>query len=149
MSARLSKTRLARLRAGLSGAVERGEVAGLVALTARGGDVHVETMGVQDLSTGTAMRRDTIFRVASMTKPVTAVAAMILVEEAEIRLDDPIDRWLPELSDRRVLSTPGERAGRHHPGESGHHGARPSDLPHGVWRGDGAAGPISDPGGDG
>jgi CubicO group peptidase (beta-lactamase class C family) len=49
------------------------------------------------------MRRDTIFRLASMTKPITAAAAMILVEEARIRLDDPVERWLPELANRRVL----------------------------------------------
>ncbi len=49
------------------------------------------------------MRRDSIFRITSMTKPVTAVAAMMLVEECRLRLDDPVDRWLPELADRRVL----------------------------------------------
>ena len=49
------------------------------------------------------MRRDTIFRIASMTKPITAVAAMILVEECRLRLDEPVDRLLPELADRRVL----------------------------------------------
>jgi CubicO group peptidase (beta-lactamase class C family) len=49
------------------------------------------------------MRRDTLFRITSMTKPVTAVAAMILVEECKLRLDDPVDRWLPELADRKVL----------------------------------------------
>jgi CubicO group peptidase (beta-lactamase class C family) len=49
------------------------------------------------------MRRDTIFRIASMTKPVTAAAAMILVEEGKLRLDEPVDRWLPELADRKVL----------------------------------------------
>src|SRR6185369_5209082 len=49
------------------------------------------------------MRRDTIFRIASLTKPVTAVAAMILVEECRIRLDDSIEPWLPELAGRRVL----------------------------------------------
>jgi CubicO group peptidase (beta-lactamase class C family) len=49
------------------------------------------------------MQRDTIFRIASLTKPITAAAAMILVEECRLRLDDPIDPWLPELTDRRVL----------------------------------------------
>jgi CubicO group peptidase (beta-lactamase class C family) len=49
------------------------------------------------------MRRDTIFRIASMTKPVTAVATMLLVEDGVIALDDPVERWLPELADRRVL----------------------------------------------
>ena len=51
------------------------------------------------------MRRDTIFRLASVTKPITAVAAMILVEECKLRLDDPIDDFLPELANRRVLRT--------------------------------------------
>ena len=52
------------------------------------------------------MQRDTIFGLASMTKPVTAVAAMTLVEEGKIRLDQPVDRWLPELADRKVLNDP-------------------------------------------
>jgi CubicO group peptidase (beta-lactamase class C family) len=51
------------------------------------------------------MQRDTLFRLASTTKPITAIGAMILVEECRIRLDDPIDDWLPELSNRRVLRT--------------------------------------------
>ena len=51
------------------------------------------------------MRRDTIFRISSMTKPVTAVATMLLVEECRVRLDDPVDDLLPELADRRVLRT--------------------------------------------
>src|SRR6202022_2322428 len=49
------------------------------------------------------MRRDTIFRIASLTKPIVAAAAMILVEECRLRLDGPVDRWLPELADRKVL----------------------------------------------
>lgn len=49
------------------------------------------------------MRRDTIFRMASASKPVTAAAVMVLVEDGRLRLDDPVERWLPELADRRVL----------------------------------------------
>ena len=49
------------------------------------------------------MRRDTIFRIASMTKPVTAAAVMMLVEEGKLALDAPVERWLPELANRRVL----------------------------------------------
>jgi CubicO group peptidase (beta-lactamase class C family) len=49
------------------------------------------------------MRRDTIFRIASMTKPITAAATMILVEECKLRLDEPVDRLLPELANRKVL----------------------------------------------
>ena len=102
----LSPSRLARLSAVLREAVEQGAVPGLVALLARGEAVHVEALGVQDLAAQTPMRRDSIFRIASMTKPVTAAAAMILVEEGRLRLDEPVDRWLPELARRRVLRAP-------------------------------------------
>jgi CubicO group peptidase (beta-lactamase class C family) len=98
-----STARLGRLGDMLRGTVARGEIAGVVALTARRDAVHVEAIGSQDLAAGIAMRRDSIFRIASMTKAVTAVAAMILVEEARLRLDDPVDRFLPELADRQVL----------------------------------------------
>jgi CubicO group peptidase (beta-lactamase class C family) len=87
----------------LRGYVDRGEVAGVVALLCRHDEVHVEAIGAADLDSGTPMRRDTLFRIASMTKPIAAAAAMILVEEAKLRLDEPIDRLLPELADRKVL----------------------------------------------
>jgi CubicO group peptidase (beta-lactamase class C family) len=64
--------------------------------------VHVEALGALSFG-GSPMRRDSIFRIASMTKPLTAVAAMILVEECRLRLDDPVDEFLPELSNRKVL----------------------------------------------
>ena len=87
----------------MRGYAERGEMAGAVTLLRRRDEVHVEAVGVQDLAAAAPMRRDTIFRIASMTKPVTAAAALILVEEATLRLDEPVDRWLPELANRRVL----------------------------------------------
>jgi CubicO group peptidase (beta-lactamase class C family) len=99
----LSKARLARLHDVMAGYVERGEVPGLVALVSRRGDRHVETLGIKALGESDPVQRDAIFRIASMTKPITAVAAMILVEECKLRLDDPVDRLLPELADRRVL----------------------------------------------
>jgi CubicO group peptidase (beta-lactamase class C family) len=74
----------------------------LVTLVSRRGEVHVDAIGSIAIG-GAPMARDTIFRITSMTKPVTAVAAMILVEECKLRLDDPLDRWLPELGDRKVL----------------------------------------------
>jgi CubicO group peptidase (beta-lactamase class C family) len=98
-----SPPRLRRMAEVMQGYVERGQVAGLVTLLCRRGEVQVEAMGVQDLASGRPMRRDSLFRIASMTKPLAAVAAMILVEEARLRLDDPVDRLLPELADRRVL----------------------------------------------
>jgi CubicO group peptidase (beta-lactamase class C family) len=89
----------------LSGFVERKEMPGLVALVSRHDDVHVETLGTLALDDPAPMKSDTIFRIASITKLVTAVAAMILVEECKIRLDDSIEPWLPELANRRVLKS--------------------------------------------
>ena len=87
----------------IAGHVARGQVPGLVTLVSRRGETHVDAIGMKALGSSDPMRRDTIFRIASMTKPVTAAAAMILVEEAKLRLDDPVDRWLPELANRKVL----------------------------------------------
>jgi CubicO group peptidase (beta-lactamase class C family) len=98
-----SKARLARMHEVMSGHVARGRVPGLVTLLSRRGETHVEAIGMQAAGGAVPMRRDTIFRVASMTKPVTAAAAMILVEECKLRLDEPVDRLLPELVDRKVL----------------------------------------------
>lgn len=80
-----------------------GELPGYVALVDRGGDVVVRTGGLQDLETGKPMQRDTIFAVASIGKPITAVSALILVEDGVMGLDEPVDEWLPELADRRVI----------------------------------------------
>jgi CubicO group peptidase (beta-lactamase class C family) len=98
-----SKPGLERLRAVMRGHVDDGSHPGLVWMVARPGHVHVDAVGVATAGEDRPMRRDTIFRIASMTKPVTAVATMILVEECRLRLDDPVDELLPELADRRVL----------------------------------------------
>jgi len=102
MTSGLSKTRLERLHDVLAGYVEAGTTPGIVSLVARRGEAHIETLGTKTIG-GEPVRRDTIFRIASMTKPVTAVAAMILAEECVVRLEDPVERWLPELADRRVV----------------------------------------------
>ena len=78
---------------------------GLVALVSHHDDVHVETLGTMSFGQPAPMKRDTIFRIASLTKPITAVAAMILVEECKLRLDESIEPWLPELANRRVLKS--------------------------------------------
>src|SRR5213080_5250102 len=101
----LSKARRGRMHDVMAGYVERGEVPGLVTLVSRRGEVHVDAIGMKAVGGSDPMRRDTIFRIASMTKPITAVAAMILVEECKLRLDDSIELWLPELANRRVLKT--------------------------------------------
>jgi CubicO group peptidase (beta-lactamase class C family) len=99
----LSKARLGRLHDVMAGYVERGELPGIVSLVSRRGEVHVDAVGMQAIGGKIPMRRDTIFRIASMTKPITAAAAMILVEECKLRLDEPVDRLLPELAGRKVL----------------------------------------------
>jgi CubicO group peptidase (beta-lactamase class C family) len=99
----LSKAGLERMHDVMAAHVEAGTAPGLVALVSRRGEVHVDAIGATSVGGDEPMRRDTIFRVASMTKPVTAVAALILVEECVLRMDEPVDRFLPELTDRRVL----------------------------------------------
>ena len=73
---------------------------GLVALVARGDDVHVVALGRFGIG-GRPVRRDSLFRIASITKPITAAATMSAVDEGLVGLDDPVDRLLPELADRR------------------------------------------------
>src|SRR5215211_850385 len=99
----LSEERLERLHEVMAGYVERGVVPGIVTLVSRGGDEDVAVVGTTAVGGDEPMTRDTIFRIASMSKPITAVAAMILVEECKLRLDEPVDRLLPELADRQVL----------------------------------------------
>ncbi|MEU5207869.1 serine hydrolase domain-containing protein [Streptomyces sp. NPDC020742] len=98
-----SEAGLRRLRGVLARHVESGRIPGLVALVSRGDETHVEAIGTMRHDGGAPMCRDTIFRMASTTKPVAVAAAMVLLDECRLRLDDPIDRWLPELADRRVL----------------------------------------------
>jgi CubicO group peptidase (beta-lactamase class C family) len=102
MSDALSRPRLARMHDVMAGYVASGDMPGLVTLVSRRGEIHVDAIGKMAIG-GAPMQRDTIFRIASMTKPVTAVAAMILVEECKLRLDDPVDPFLPELAGRKVL----------------------------------------------
>lgn len=99
----LSTTRLGRMHDIMAGHVERGAVPGVVTLVSRRDEVHVDAIGTTAVGGTDPMRRGSIFRIASMTKPITAVAAMILVEECRLRLDDPVDPLLPELADRKVL----------------------------------------------
>ncbi|HZS33617.1 MAG TPA: serine hydrolase domain-containing protein [Methylomirabilota bacterium] len=99
----LSPGRLARLDDILRRHVDGGRLPGLVAVISRRGAEHARAIGTLGLDRPAPMRRDTLFRLASLTKAITAVAAMILVEECTLRLDDPVDEWLPELRHRRVL----------------------------------------------
>lgn len=103
----LSNTGTERLRRVLAGHVQPGVMPGLVALVSRDHDTHVDALGTLAFDNPAPMQRDTIFRLASITKLVTAVAAMMLVEDCRIRLDDAIDPWVPELANRRVLRSIG------------------------------------------
>lgn len=101
----LVKSGLDRMHQVLSGHIERGDIPGMVALVSRHDDVHVEVLGNLHVGRSDPMPRDAIFRIASITKPVAAVAAMILIEEGRLRLDDSIEPWVPELANRRVLKS--------------------------------------------
>jgi CubicO group peptidase (beta-lactamase class C family) len=101
------RDKLAEVGPALRAFVDSGELAGIVTLTSRHGEiVQSEALGWRDIEAGSPMQPDTLFRIASMTKPVTSVAAMMLVEEGRIALSDPIDRWVPELAAPRVLRDP-------------------------------------------
>jgi CubicO group peptidase (beta-lactamase class C family) len=103
MAAGFTDAGLIALDAALAKHVDNGEVPGLVALVARGGQVHVVAKGHRTLGDREPIGRDAIFRIASMTKPIVGVAAMLLIEDGAMALGDPVARWLPELAGRRVL----------------------------------------------
>jgi CubicO group peptidase (beta-lactamase class C family) len=86
--------------------VINGSVPGAVGLVARGDRVEVQVVGSVDVDGISPMARDSIFRIASITKPITAAAVMMLVEDSRIALDDPVGHWLPELATPTVVRTP-------------------------------------------
>jgi len=88
-------------------AIARGEICGGVAAISTPRYRHMQAFGVCEVETGTPMKLDAIFRMASMTKPIIAAAAMMLVEDGKIDLDASIYHDLPEFADQRVLRTPG------------------------------------------
>ena len=96
---------LARIDAIVQHAVRARQAPGVVVGVASGADVHVSTAGEASVG-GPPMRRDTLFRLASVTKPMTAAAVLALVDHGSLGLDDPVGRWLPELRERRVLRRP-------------------------------------------
>ena len=105
----LSPKRLTRVRDVLSRHLDAGYVPGAVAVVARHGEVHIEAAGslaFEGEGAGIPMTADTICRTGSMTKPIVAACAMTLVEDRTLRLDDPVDEFLPELADMTVLADP-------------------------------------------
>jgi CubicO group peptidase (beta-lactamase class C family) len=94
------------LDASLKGAVERKDIPGVVALvTDKKGVLYENAFGVADVATGRALKTDALFRIASMTKPITSVALMQLVEQGKIALDDPAEKYLPELKNPQVVES--------------------------------------------
>ncbi|WP_102141061.1 serine hydrolase domain-containing protein [Mycobacterium hubeiense] len=91
-------------KASITEAIDAGLLAGAVTLVWKSGEIlQVNELGYRDVDARLPMQRDTLFRIASMTKPVTVAAAMTLVDEGKLALSDPVVKWLPELSDMRVL----------------------------------------------
>lgn len=103
-SAGMSPDRLAEATRALQAHVNRSNIAGVVAAVARHGRiVYFEALGQRDRETGDAMARDDLFRLYSMTRPITSTAVMMLWEEGRFQLDDPISRYLPQFGDQRVF----------------------------------------------
>jgi len=112
----MSGERLTRVTRAMQGYVDRREVAGVVTLIARRGKVvHFEALGMRDVENAQPMGRDTIFRIASMTKPIASVALMMLYEEGRFQLRDPIHKWLPEFKDMQVAVIPEPDEGVYEP----------------------------------
>jgi CubicO group peptidase (beta-lactamase class C family) len=98
---------LAQVAPALKSVSDAGDLSGFVTLIWRKGEeLQLNLIGKRDLETGAPMERDTLFRIASMTKPVTSVAALMLMEEGKLKLDDPITKWAPEFADMKVLKDP-------------------------------------------
>jgi CubicO group peptidase (beta-lactamase class C family) len=92
-------------RTSINEAIDAGLLSGAVTVTWQAGEVlQVNELGYRDVEARLPMQRDTMFRIASMTKPVTVAAAMTLVDEGRVALADPVTNWLPELSDLRVMA---------------------------------------------
>ncbi|MDX1579694.1 MAG: serine hydrolase domain-containing protein, partial [Gemmatimonadota bacterium] len=104
----LSSDRLERLSGAMQALIDEGRLAGMTTMLAREGAVtHFETYGYRDVEAGDPMPPDAIFRIYSMTKPITGVALMMLYEEGKFRLSDPVARYIPELADLRVAAGEG------------------------------------------
>jgi len=100
---------LKAVTAAMQAAIDRGDAAGVVTLLYRHGEIaQVDAVGYQDEAAKTPMRRDTIFRIASMTKPIVAVATLMLIEDGKFALSTPVERILPELADRKLLANPAD-----------------------------------------
>jgi CubicO group peptidase (beta-lactamase class C family) len=102
----MSTERLTRLSEGMKSLVDRGRLAGVVTMVARRGKViEFEAIGKRDVAANLPMQKDSIFRIYSMTKPITGVAMMMLFEEGKWQLNDPVAKYIPEFADLKVYGT--------------------------------------------
>jgi CubicO group peptidase (beta-lactamase class C family) len=105
----LSADKLDKVKAAVQAAVDKNRTAGVVVLVARRGKVaYLESFGKRDVEADKVMPTDALFRIHSMTKPITTVAALILYEEGKVKLDDPVSKYLPEFKGLRVHAGKGE-----------------------------------------
>ena len=118
---------LAKFSAAAAAHVGDDKVPGLVALVARGDQVHVEALGSLSIG-GPPVRRDSLFRIASTSKPITAAVTLALVSEGLLTLDEPVDRLVPELAEPAGVAPDGRAARRQRSGQSRHHRARSAHL---------------------
>ncbi len=129
----LSSERLARIHDAVQRHIDAGSLSGAVTLVARHGKIaHLEAHGLMDLESKRPMPKNGVFRLASMSKPVTAVAVMMLVEEGKVRLNDPVSRFIPEFKSMKVaVAKPGARGGSAAaaPGGPGGRGGRSGPPP--------------------
>ena len=99
----LSSERLQRIGQVIQRYIDAKDLAGAVTVVSRRGKVaHFEAQGLMDVERNTPMRKDAIFRMASMSKPVTGVAILMLLEEGKVRLNDPVSKFIPEFKDSKV-----------------------------------------------
>ena len=128
----LSSERLARIHEAVQRHIDAGSVSGAVTLVVRHGKIaHLEAHGLMDVESKRPMPKDGVFRLASMSKPITAVAVMMMVEEGKVRLSDPVSRFIPEFKSMRVaVAKPGVRGGAAPagPGGRGGRGGPPPEV---------------------
>jgi CubicO group peptidase (beta-lactamase class C family) len=126
----LSLERLARVHEAVQRHIDAGSLAGAVTLVSRHGRIaHLEAHGLIDIEAKRAMPRDAVFRLASMSKPVTAVAVMMLLEEGKLRLNDPVSRFIPEFKSAKVaVAKPGARGGGAPGGPQAGRGGPPPEV---------------------
>jgi CubicO group peptidase (beta-lactamase class C family) len=127
----LSSERLDRIHDAVQRHIDAGSISGAVTLVARHGKIaHLEAHGLLDIESKRAMPKDGVFRLASMSKPITAVAVMMMVEEGKVRLSDPVSRFIPEFKSMKVaVAKPNARGGGAAPASSGGPGGRGGPPP--------------------